>query len=144
MRTCLPDHQEVSPQHTVRGHLCLRSPPTSCLHHARPKASQSGRRPAVREQSTQTDQPAFQPVTGVPPDPMPARIEIRAQCELPQGPFYFTAHGDCVHLDSNCWGLWRNTPLTTRNLCRVQRPPPRRSLKASQGSRLEVPGTGML
>ena len=32
-----------------------------------------------------------------------------------------TAHGDCVHLDSNCWGVTRNTPLTTRNLCRVCR-----------------------
>ena len=107
-------HSETAPMPSQSSHELPAAP--------RPKASQSRRRPAVREQSTQTDcEPAFHPVTGVPPDPMPARIEIRTQYELPQGPFYFTAYGDCVHLDSNCWGLRRNTPLTTRHLCRVCR-----------------------
>ena len=97
---------------------------------ARSPAVQPPRRPLVREQSTQTDrEPAFRLLTEASPDPpRTPRIEIHTQYELPQGPFYFTAHGECVHLDQGCWGLRRNTPLTSRNLCRVCRDNYRRGL----------------
>ena len=54
-------HNERAPVPSQSSHELPAAP--------RLKASQSRRRPAVREQSTQTDcEPAFQPVTGVPPD----------------------------------------------------------------------------
>ena len=89
---------------------------------ARSPAVQPPRRPLVREQSTQTDrESAFRLLTETEasPDPPRPRIEIHTQYELPQRPYNFTAHGECVHLDQGCWGLRRNTRLTSRNLCRV-------------------------